>query len=198
MFARVTTGTGSPERIDETVRIYQEQMVPTLRQQQGFQNAIFVADRSSGKGISITLWDSEEAARAAEAQAQQMRAQARESMQIRETPTVELYEVAVADGDGVGAFTRATRVEGTPDRLEEGIRTFREQTVPTLQGQAGYKGAYLLVDRQSGKAISFSVWESEEAMRQSEQAITQQRTQITQQMGASTPQVEQYEVLVQV
>ena len=91
-------------------------------------------------------------------------------------------------------YARVTTVQGQADRLEEGIRTFQEQTVPFLRGQAGFKNAYLLVDRQQAKALAISVWESEEAMQQTEEAIAQQRQQAAQQMGASTPTVERYEV----
>ena len=197
MFARVTTGIGSPERIDDTARVYREQMVPALRQQPGFQGAMYLADRGSGKGISVTLWESEEAARAAEMQAAQMRAQATETMEIRQAPTVELYEAVVAEGEGRGGFARVTRVEGRPTQLDSGIRTYQEQTIPTLREQAGFAGAYLGVDRQAGKAISFSVWESPDAMHRSEPAIAQQRAQIAEQVGAPVSTVEHYEVLVQ-
>ncbi len=197
MFARVTTGIGSPDRIDETARVYREQMVPTMQQQPGFLYAVFLANRESGKGVSVTVWESEEAARASEAQAQQMRTQATQTMNIQQAPTIELYELAVAEGEAEGQFTRVTRVEGRPGQLEAGIRTYQEQTLPVLRQQPGFARAYLAVDRQSGKAISFSVWESEEAMRRSEQAIAQQRTQIAEQVGAPVPTVEHYEVVVQ-
>ena len=89
------------------------------------------------------------------------------------------------------------RVEGRPTQLDAGIRTYREQTIPTLREQPGFAGAYLGVDRQGGKALSFSVWESEDAMRRSEGAIAQQRTQIAEEVGAPVATVEHYEVLVQ-
>ena len=87
-------------------------------------------------------------------------------------------------------FARVTTVLGQADRLDEGIRTFREQTAPLVQGQPGFQGAYLLVDRQQGKALAISLWDSESAMQQSEQAIAPQRTQAVQQMGGGAPTVE--------
>ncbi len=91
-------------------------------------------------------------------------------------------------------YARVTTVQGQADRLDGGIRAFREQTVPTVQGQAGFAGAYLLVDRQTGTALSITLWESEQAMQQTEAAIAQQRQHAAQQLGASTPTVERYEV----
>ena len=93
-------------------------------------------------------------------------------------------------------FARVTTVQGPADQLDETIRNLREQVVATLRGQPGFQGFYVLIDRQQGKQLAISLWESEQAMQQSEQAIAQLRTQAAQQMGG-TPTVERYEVVVQ-
>lgn len=75
MFARVTTTQGSSEQYDQTVRFVQEQLVPMLKQVPGIKGAYVLADRQTGKGISITLWESEEAMTASTQAANQIRAQ---------------------------------------------------------------------------------------------------------------------------
>ena len=35
----------------------------------------------------------------------------------------------------------------------------------------GYEGSYFFMDRQSGKAITITLWESEEAMQRTEEAL---------------------------
>jgi heme-degrading monooxygenase HmoA len=49
--------------------------------------------------------------------------------------------------------------------------------VPSLQEVEGFEGVYLLVDRQSGKVLTITLWESEEALRESEQEATQLRSE---------------------
>jgi heme-degrading monooxygenase HmoA len=94
-------------------------------------------------------------------------------------------------------FARATRIEGSPDRLEDAIRQFREQTLPAAQGQAGFSGGMLLADRSSGAAMAVTLWESEENMHASERFADEQRTQVASAAGASSqPRVEHYEVAV--
>ncbi len=66
MFARVTTMQGSPDRLDEAARRYQEQAVPFIRQLSGFKGSYWMADRRSGKSLTMALWESEEAMRASE------------------------------------------------------------------------------------------------------------------------------------
>ena len=94
-------------------------------------------------------------------------------------------------------FARATWIEGTPGRLEEAIRQFREQTLPAAQGQAGFGGGMLLADRESGAAMAVTLSETEDNMYASEQFADQQRTQVAAAAGSSgQPRVEHYEVAV--
>ena len=60
MHARVTTTQFSPYRLDEAIHIAREQIVPAARQQAGFKGFLMLVDRSTGKGITITLWEGEE------------------------------------------------------------------------------------------------------------------------------------------
>lgn len=94
-------------------------------------------------------------------------------------------------------FARATRLEGSPDRLDEAIRQFREQTLPAAQEQPGFGGGMPLADRSSGAAMALTLWETEENMRDSERFASQQRSQVASTAGASgEPRVEHYEVVV--
>ena len=56
-------------------------------------------------------------------------------------------------------FARVSTYQGSPERTDEGIRLAREIILPRLHQLDGYEGAYYLVDRQSGRAISITLWE---------------------------------------
>jgi hypothetical protein len=60
MYARVTTTQFSPYRLDEAIHTAREHTVPAAQQQTGFKGYIMLVDRSTGKGITITLWEGEE------------------------------------------------------------------------------------------------------------------------------------------
>lgn len=92
---------------------------------------------------------------------------------------------------------RVTTVEGSPDNVEMGIKSFNEAVLPAARGMAGFQGALLLVDRQAGKAVGISLWDSQENLAASEQQISQVREQIVQELGANQPtSIEAYEVAV--
>jgi hypothetical protein len=98
----------------------------------------------------------------------------------------------------VAMIARMATLQGSADRLDDGVRNYREQVVPTAQGQAGYKGALLLVDRKAVKAVSITLWECEQAQKASEAAVAQLRQQAAQEIGATqAPSVEIFEVAFQ-
>jgi len=59
MFARVTHVQAKPEMLQDVVALYQDFVTPLLKQQQGFESTLLLTDPSTGKGMSITVWDSE-------------------------------------------------------------------------------------------------------------------------------------------
>jgi heme-degrading monooxygenase HmoA len=95
MHARVTQITGSPDAADEGIANFRDETLPALRDIDGNKGALLLIDRTSGKGIAVTLWESEEAMRASEESVKSMRAQAAETLGATGTPSVDRYEVAV-------------------------------------------------------------------------------------------------------
>ena len=59
MYARVNILEGPPEKMDEALRYFQENVLPNLKQIEGFKGTIALGDRQSGKTLGITLWESE-------------------------------------------------------------------------------------------------------------------------------------------
>ena len=57
MYARVTTMQPRPGLADEAAKILRESVIPAAQKQQGFRGALLLEDPSSGKGTSITLWE---------------------------------------------------------------------------------------------------------------------------------------------
>ena len=89
---------------------------------------------------------------------------------------------------------RMSILEGPPDRMDVGLRQVREHALPLLQQQGGFKGFVALGDRQSGKLIGVSFWESEEAMQAAEEVGDRTRRESAEAMGDTIADVERYEV----
>jgi heme-degrading monooxygenase HmoA len=95
MFARATTLQGSPENVETGVQQYRDAL-SRFRQIPGSQGAFLLIDRRAGKGIGVTLWESEQAMTESREQADQLRQQAAQQAGGR-IESVEEYEVAVWD-----------------------------------------------------------------------------------------------------
>lgn len=57
---------------------------------------------------------------------------------------------------------RVTSVDIQQGKIEEAIRTYREEVLPATAQQPGYLSAILFVDRDTRRAISITIWESED------------------------------------
>ena len=91
-------------------------------------------------------------------------------------------------------YARVCTYTGTSDEIDEAIRQVRDNTLPKLVQLDGYKGAYFLVDRQNGKSLAVTLWESEEAMSASEEEANNLRSEVADALGTQMVGVERYEV----
>ena len=71
--ARLSILTGLPEALDETIRNAEQSILPEVRELDGWKGAIALVDRQTGTTKLITLWESEEALRASEEAANDLR-----------------------------------------------------------------------------------------------------------------------------
>ena len=92
-------------------------------------------------------------------------------------------------------YARVTVVQGSPDKLEKGIDSFNSEVLPAVKGVAGYKAAFLLADRKTGKGMGITLWESEDARRRGGEAVDEARAAAIKAMGGSVPPVEEFEVV---
>jgi len=98
MWVRMSTFQGSPgqsdDEIEQQVRILSENIIPAARQMDGYKGVLSLGDRSTGKSISLTFWESEKAMRAGEEAADKLRRQAADEVQ-EEIAGVERFEVYI-------------------------------------------------------------------------------------------------------
>ena len=66
-------------------------------------------------------------------------------------------------------FARIGVWRGTSEELERWIVRSRDEVLPGVRKQPGITAAYCFLDREDGKGLTITIWESEEAMRASEQ-----------------------------
>lgn len=93
-------------------------------------------------------------------------------------------------------FARVSAYQGSAEQIDKGLAHARENILPKVQKLGGFEGAYYLVDRDRGKAISITLWRSERAMQASEEETDRLRGESAQAAGATVEGVERYEVAI--
>lgn len=100
MHARTTTIEGQPDAIDDAVRQVEAQVLPILREQAGFKGFTLHVNRSSGKVMGTSYWESQEAMDASEEAVRAPRDEAARRGGASGAPAVEYYEVIIDTMDG--------------------------------------------------------------------------------------------------
>ncbi len=93
-------------------------------------------------------------------------------------------------------YVRTTEVRGDPARIDDGLRVVRDEVFPAITEMDGCVGMSLLVDRETGRCIATTAWQSEDAMRASAEAVRPLRDRAEAALGSSGSEVNQWEVAV--
>ena len=67
MHARIVTAQVAPDKLDQAAGAFEQQVLPSLRQERGFQRATAYADRGTGKLVVVSEYASAEDLAASEA-----------------------------------------------------------------------------------------------------------------------------------
>ncbi len=77
--------------VDRGISFVRDQIVPSARQQPGIVAAYWLADRASGHGLAVTIWESEAAMLAADATAREASRTEKEEGAV-DAAALEVYE----------------------------------------------------------------------------------------------------------
>ena len=90
---------------------------------------------------------------------------------------------------------RSTTIRGRPESVDDGIAFCRDEVMPMCRELPGCVGLSLIADRESGRCVVTTSWDSIESMR----ATTDQVQPIRQRVAAilgGTPEVAEWEIAV--
>lgn len=177
MYARTTTLQSNKDSIDAGMANVRDNVMSELQGIDGYVGLSLLVDRASGRCIATTAWETEEAMRASDEAAREIRQRAAEA--FGGEPDVAEWEIAVLHRDHQsreGACVRATWVKVEPDQIERGIDIFKMGVLPALEEHEGLCSVSLLVDRASGRGVSSVAYDSVEALQRNMDKIEELRS----------------------
>ncbi len=172
MYARSTTIQGQPSSIDAGIAHTRDSAMPALEGIDGCVGLSLLVDRTSGRCIVTSSWESEEAMRASEDAVRPIRDRA--VALLGGSREVEEWEIAAMHREhraGEGACVRATWVKVDPDQLDRGIDFYKMTILPALEELEGFCSASLLVDRASGRGVAVANFDNAEALERNKDAL---------------------------
>lgn len=81
--------------------------------------------------------------------------------------------------------------------IQNGVTYWRERVLPSLQTQAGFLGAIILVNSETGEAATTTYWESAEALSASDDMGAAGREEIAQKFSMAITDIDRFEVVLQ-
>ncbi len=92
-------------------------------------------------------------------------------------------------------YARSTTMRIEPGAVDELVSVVGEEILPMVTEQQGCVGLSLLVDRNSGRCVTTSAWETAEAMQGSAERVRESRERAALRFG-TTAEVQQWEIAV--
>jgi hypothetical protein len=189
--------TVNPLRLDESVKHIETEVGPRVERLPGSLGMSLHVNSNLGLAVLETFWVSGDTLRAGERVIAPCKDEA--VRRATGTITVEHCEVAVFEQDApaaAGAGVRITRIDVEPSRVEDAIEVFGDTTVPWLADAKGFCRTLYLVDRNSGRSVSESVWQDARALAGSRSAAAAIRAEVVSAAGGAIRAVEEYSLVV--
>ena len=197
MYARTTTLKAMPSSVDAGVAYVDDKVMPLLQGLDGYIGLSLLADRSSGRCIITSAWESEDAMHASAPAVEEVRSRAAEIFGGG-TPTVDEWEIAVLHREheaGEGACVRVTWAKADPGQVDSGIETFKRACL-AMQELEGHCSASLLVDRASGRGVVSVAYESAETVERNRAEMDRLRGAVSEEVAAQILEEHDFELMI--
>jgi heme-degrading monooxygenase HmoA len=193
MFIRAARFQYAPESFDKRLADYPTTM-SAYDVFEGYLGSALLVDRGTNTGISVTYWATAEAMQASEEIGTAIRNRAAaDGLHLLDLDRMELVIVERARPPQSGTFIRSNDARTAVANIETVISLARDRVLPILKQQPGFIANLVGVNRETGRIVTSSVWESAEAREASDAALQGARAEIVQAVAAIDVKVELWE-----
>lgn len=198
MYARSTTVQAQPDSIDAGIAYLRDEVMPALRDIDGFVGCSMIVDRDTGLCIVTANYASPEARQASAERVMPLRDRAAAVLNAQSVEVAE-WEIAGMHRDhrtGDGSCVRTTWLRLDPADLDQMVDIWKHRVLPALEELDGFCSASFMVNRESGSAVGTASFDSREALEASRSQVEGIRTGAAKQARAEVVEVLEHELAV--
>jgi len=194
MYTRLVSFTGATN-IDAGVDYLRDEVLPVLNAQRGYRGVTASGDRAAGVLHILSLWETEEDRGASDSALGKAREEAIKIVGgALEIENFEQVVEAISKRPSPGCHLNVVRVRMDPASIDANVEWFKDMIAPQISSQRGFCSLRNMVDRQTGRAVSGSVFEDKETADASIAAIPDRRAR-AEERGVVFEDIAQREVL---
>jgi hypothetical protein len=184
-----------PEALDDLVGYIRDDVMPMVTELEGCVGLSLLTDRDTGRCITTSAWQTEEAMHDSAERVRASREGAAERFDF--APEIYEWEIAVlhrAHQAGDGACARVTWTRTDPANLDQVIHAYRDSLMPWWEDTPGFCSNSLMVNRREGRCASAVVFESREAMAHTRDQFTTLREEFVARMSMQIEEVAEFDL----
>ena len=198
MYARSTTIPADPARMDAGIADVRDTVLPAVRDLAGSIGLSLLCDRTSGRCIVTTSWETEEAMAATREAAGRMDDRTAERFGAREHDAREwefgaMHRLHPVGGDSCARVTWSRADPATMDRV---LEVFRTDLIPRMDGMPGFCSLSLLLDRATGDNVLTAVYADRRSLDASRQRAMGIRDEFRRALRMSATDVAEFDVVL--
>ena len=194
MFVRVTRFDSAPDRIGAVIESFQRSGMVNLTRLEGFLGGAVLVDSGAGNGHVVTYWEGADSMQASEETAHALRSQAAQQLEGLKIGEIDSFEILVEERVApprAGTFVRVNEVHGSPSKVDDVAAMVRERSAS--KDLAGFRAVIMGANRETGRMIISTSWETAADRDASDQALRELREKGSAVAGAPTVHVSLYE-----
>jgi quinol monooxygenase YgiN len=187
-----------PDRIDDGIALVNNELMSMMADIEGCMGLSMLVDRSTGRCIATSSWESEAAMRASNAQLQTVRQLLLETLG-GDSLDVQEWEIAIFHRDHespAGACARVTWARPRAGQLDAAVDAFKTHVMPMLEQQGGFCSASMLINREMGMLCGTVSFDSMATVEGNREFGAEQRARMAERTGIEFVDVIECELAV--
>lgn len=199
MRAMVVHATTDPRRLAVLGQVVRTELGPQFLSHPGAHHGYWMADRTTGHLLAITVWDSDELMASAAALDGAERAVVAERnglriLSVHELEVIGAHETAMSAEPHL-RWVRATWVDGLVPSVHGRLPQLYREAVPDQARSRGFCASYWLADLATGSALGLSMWEGPAELSDSALNSRRRRARFEELLGCRVGAVAEYQAL---